>query len=391
MVALSLATLLGFVLPIPMPFDHLLVHFGVWLAFTRYAYKTLDQTAIGLLTPDQHRSFADEGRASLPYKQFAILMAMGFVLGLAQSMGGLVYGAVLIFVVLAFPASVMNLAITQSFWSGLNPLAAIRMMRTVGLPYLALCAFLFLLLVSQQTLQMILFPRVPGWMIIPMMNLVAMYFTLIMFNMMGYVVFQHHHLLGLSVAASSQPKDAGDSSDAIGRLIGAGQIDEALELAYEAQRVAPDDVAAHDRYHKLLALAGRDDRLMSHARTYLSLLLRKGMDDEALTLFRAMREKEATVAPDRPGELLALAGAARRRREYSEALALVKGFDKRFPKHAEIPNVYLFVAQVLSENLRQDASARQLLAVLLARYPEHQTSIGARQLLSVIDRMQASA
>ena len=33
MVALSLATLLGFVLPIPMPFDHLLVHFGVWLAF----------------------------------------------------------------------------------------------------------------------------------------------------------------------------------------------------------------------------------------------------------------------------------------------------------------------------------------------------------------------
>ena len=145
MAVLSLATLLGFVLPLPSPLDHLVVHLGVWLAFIRYAYKTLDQTAIGLLTPDQHRSFADEGRASLPYKQFAILMAMGFVLGLAQSMGGLVYGAVLIFVVLAFPASVMNLAITQSFWSRLNPLAAIRMMRTVGLPYLALCAFLFLL------------------------------------------------------------------------------------------------------------------------------------------------------------------------------------------------------------------------------------------------------
>ena len=113
------------------------------------------------------------------------------------------------------------------------------------------------------------------------------------------------------------------------------------------------------------------------------------MDDEALTLFRSMREKEPAVAPDRPGQLLSLAGAARRRREYSEALALVKGFDKRFPKHAEIPNVYLFVAQVLSENLRQDASARQLLSALLARYPEHETSTAARQLLSVIERMQA--
>ena len=129
---------------------------------------------------------------------------------------------------------------------------------------------------------------------------------------------------------------------------------------------------------------------MSHARIYLSLLLRKGMDDEALTLFRSMRERDATVETERPGQLLSLAGAARRRREYGEALALVKGFDKRFPKHADIPAVYLFAAQVLSENMRQDASARQLLSVLLARYPEHEATTAARQLLSVIERMQAS-
>lgn len=53
MMLLAATTLLGFVLPIPSPLDHLLVHFGVWLAFIRYSYKTLDQTAQGLLTPDQ--------------------------------------------------------------------------------------------------------------------------------------------------------------------------------------------------------------------------------------------------------------------------------------------------------------------------------------------------
>jgi hypothetical protein len=395
MAVLAMATLLGFILPLPTPLDHLLVHFGVWLAFIRYAYKTLDQTAQGRLRPDQHESHSDRERVNLPYKQFAILLVTGFVLSFAGRLGGLIFGAALIFSVLTLPASVMILSITRSFWAGLNPFAAVGMMRIIGLPYLGLCAFLFLLLASQNVLLGGLLPRLPAWALLPALNFVAMYFTLIMFNMMGYVVYQHHHLLGVPVIAPAAAGDkpggqGGNDAEAIGRLIGAGQVDEALELAYEAQRVAPDDVAAHGRYHKLLALAGRDERLASHARRYLALLLNKGQGDEALQLFRSMRERDAAFAPEQPAALLRLAEAARRRREFPEALALVKGFDKRFPGHAEIPAVYLFAARVLCENLRQDAGARQILGALLARYPEHAVSAEARQLLAAIDKLAAA-
>lgn len=394
MFLLSLATVLAFVLPVPSPLDYLIVLFGVWLAFIRYSYKTLDQTAQGLLTPEQHRFYDAEGRANLPYKLFAIVMAVGFVIDLASDAGGLVYGAVLVFCTLALPACVMNLSITQSFWSGLNPLAAISTMRIVGLPYLGLCAFLFLLLTSQDVLLSALLPRMPEWLILPALNFVVMYFTLIMFNMMGYVIYQNHHFLGTNVSAAASGEGAKHGvkePDAIGRLIGAGQVDEALDLAYEAQRVAPDDVAANDRYHKLLVLAGRDDRLLSHARRYLSLLLQKGLGDEALTLYRAMQAKDAGFAPEQPAQLLKLAEAARRRREFPQALAMVKGFDKRFPRHAEIPAVYLFAARVLCENLRQDASARQILVALVGRYPEHPVTVEARQLLVVLDKLAAPA
>lgn len=384
---LAAATLLGFILPIPTPFDHILVHLGVWLAFIRYAYKTLDQTAQGLLTPEQHRTHDDPERSNLPYKQFAIFIVVGFVLGLAEAGGGLLFGAALIFSVLALPASAMILAITRSFWAGLNPFAAIGMMRVIGLPYLGLCAFLFLLSASQQVLQMGLLPRLPGWLLLPALNFVAMYFTLIMFNMMGYVVYQYHHLLGVQVSTSAGGKPEAAGSDAIGRLVGEGRIDEALEIAYEAQRVASDDVAAHGRYHKLLALAGRDERLLSHGRRYLDLLLQKGQGDEALALYRLLQARDAAFAPEQPAQLLRLAEAARRQRDFPQALALVKGFDKRFPRHADIPSVYLFAARVLCENLRQDASARQLLTVLLARYPEHPTNVEARQLLAVLDKL----
>jgi tetratricopeptide (TPR) repeat protein len=392
MSVLSAATLIAFVLPVPAPFDHLLVFIGVWLAFIRYAYKTLDQTARGLLTPEQHQTYDDPERANLPYKQFAILIVVSFVLGFAGNAGGLVFGAVLIFCVLSLPASVIILSITRSFWSGLNPFAAIGMMRIIGLPYLGLCAFLFLLSASAQTLQMAFATRLPAWLLLPALTFVSMYFTLIMFNMMGYVVYQFHHMLGVQVCTSvAGGKPETEEADAIGRLIGAGQIDEALEIAYEAQRLAPDDVAAQGRYHKLLALAGRDERLLSHSRRYLSLLLKKDQGDEAMELYRAMRNREPAFDPEHPAQLLRLAEVARRRRGYAEALALIRGFDKRFPRHADIPAVYLFAAQVLCENLHQDASARQLLAVLLARYPAHPASAEGRQLLTVLDKLAGAA
>jgi outer membrane protein assembly factor BamD (BamD/ComL family) len=107
-------------------------------------------------------------------------------------------------------------------------------------------------------------------------------------------------------------------------------------------------------------------------------------------LYRSMQERNAAYEPEQPGQLLGLAEAARRRREFPQALALLKGFDKRFPRHAEIPAVYLFAARVLCENLRQDAAARQILTVLRERYPEHPASAEAQQLLAVLDKLLAA-
>lgn len=394
MLVLSLATLLGFVLPVPAPLDHLLVHLGVWLAFIRYSYKVLDQTAQGLLTPDQHKLRADPERVNLPYKQFGIFMVMGFALGLAEAVGGLALGVVTVFTSLAVPASVMILTLTRSFWAGLNPLALLSMMRLIGLPYLGLCAFLLLLTASQQTLGMLLLPLFSGWLVLPVLNLVAMFFTLIMFNMMGYVVYQYHAALGVSVHAATRPeveRPAETDAEAIGRLVGAGQIDAALERAYEAQRVAPDNLAAQQRYHKLLLLGDRNDRLLAHGRRYLGLLLSKGMGDEALNLFKVLQGRDAAFAPEQPAQLLDLAEVARRRRDFTLALTLIKGFDKRFPRNPAIPSVYLFAARLLCEHYKQESGARQILATLLERYPEHPAGVEAQQYLVVLDKLAASA
>ena len=377
-----------FLVPLPTPFDLIIVLFGVWLAFMRYAYKILARTAHGQLRPDQYSERFETLSPYLPYKQYAVFIFMGVWVALASELGPLFAGLVLLFCVVATPASVMALTITGSLRAAINPLTLLSTMRAIGLPYLSLCAFLFMLSASQGAVQHFLVPRLPEWLGLPVLNFVAMYFSLIMFNMMGYAVYQHHHELGVEADVAPAVADSGNERQAVlGRLVADGQLATALDLAYEDVRTAPDDLAPHRRYHALLLLSDQNDRLVAHGRRYLSALLGKSRGSEALQVYRALLERTPDFAPERPSELLRLAEAARQARDYTYALALIKGFDKRFPRHPEIPDVYLFAASMLCENLRQDATARQILQVLLTRYPEHAASGEGRKLLTAIERM----
>jgi hypothetical protein len=398
MLFLSCATWLVFIVPAPLPFNFLIVLFGVSLAFIRYAHETLDQTAMGLLTPEEHVVYDDTGRAGLPYKLYGVFAVIGLVTGLAERAGGLFLGAALIYGTLSTPAVIMILAVTRSFRAALNPFTVIRMMTIVGLPYLGLSAFIFLLSASEFTLRALLLPRVPPWPWFPVLAFVPMYFTLIMFNMMGYVIHQYHHLLGVRIQQARQGVRTGNgaaaasgATDSYADLIVSGRIDQALDAAYEARRVDPENVGARDRYHKLLLLSDQKDRLLSHARRYLALLLKKDLASNAIGLFHAMRERDPAFQPDEPAQIPRLAEAARQGRDFALALSLVKGFDKRFRGSGEIPAVYFFAAQTLCENLRRDDAARQILAALLERYPAHPVSDRARQLLNTIEKIAPSS
>jgi tetratricopeptide (TPR) repeat protein len=383
--------LLSFVLPIPPQFGFLLVFLGIALAFFRYAYKILDQTAMGLLTPGQHELYDDSDNVNLPYKQFGILFVISFVIGLADNFGGLFFGAALIYGTLSIPATIMILAITRSFWTALNPLAVFQLITSIGIPYLGLSAFIFLLGASQSVLQGILAPYIPPWMMLPVFTFISLYFTLIMFNMMGYVIYQYHHLLGVQIKNPDNGVGgnavAKTEKDSFAELIASGQIAKALDQAYEEKRLNHEDVSANDRYYKLLLLSDNEERLLSHVRSYLALLLKKDLTLEALQVFIAMRERTPGFGIEEPALLLQLARAARQKRDPDLALSLLKGFDKRFPGSKEIPEVYFFAAQTLSENLHKDATARQILLTLLKRYPSHPVSNDARNLLSFLDKM----
>ena len=385
---------------LPDDFALLIVESGIWLAALRYAFRVLQQTALGFLTPDQYRQASDAQDASLPYKLLGVLFVWGAISGAVAKLSDTLGVLVDLFTALALPASIMGLAVTQSLAQGLSPARWVAVMRSIGKPYLILWFFLSLLFGGGGIGFELLRPVMADWLLLPLANLAFLYFNLIMFNMMGYCLYQYHRQLGLEVevayaasrdgrpgaAQTGKPSDA--IADDIARLIAAGDMKGALDRAYESQRLAADDLAAQDRYHRLLLLMpDKRDATLSHGQRYLALLLRKAQSERALEVFKSCRGLREDFEPAEPGQILQLAHAARRRRDFKLALALVRDFDQRHPRHPDVPAAYMLSAQIFSENFKKDELARLILQGLLQKFPGHALAADADIYLRTLDRI----
>ncbi|MCL2524849.1 MAG: hypothetical protein FWF20_08530 [Betaproteobacteria bacterium] len=409
-----------------------------WIFYLRLGSNIFSETSRGRLSPDQYDTQRDESLAFIPYAIFGLFFVASLAVGLVMSLFG--EGAAVVanlIVNLLLPASLMVLIHTRSLIDGLSPGQVRELIGTIGKPYLLLVLFLFFLSSGQGFLtfkffQMGIAPIIEKWALLQQtlmqqiqseadwelvqadssefdaflrrqrprvgfalfgFNAAAMYFTTIAFNMMGYVLYQYHHLLGIEVdeprARGSQhdkPHDA--TGEQIAELLAEGQMDKALDLAYEEQRVQPDSVPAQERYHKLLHLSGKTDRLLSHANRFIVLLLRQQMPGRALEILRRCREQSPDFRPEDPATLLALAQSARALRDPKQALDIMRAFDKKHPRHPLIPDVYYLSATILCEELRQDAMADRLFAAIIERYPQHPCAAQAEQYRATIARMQ---
>lgn len=408
LIPLALSSLLAPLLPVPKPFDMILTEALIALAALRHAFTVMDRTSQGLLTAEeQARQEPDPERVNLPWKLLAMSVLWGAPVGFAASISPALGWAINLFVVVAMPASIMALSVTNSFFQGANPLLWISIMRTVGRAYLALFIFLLFLSGGVGAAFPLLAPFMGGWLSFPLLNFAFLYFNLIAFNMMGYALYQYHRDLGLGVkvgfaeqdervarhgARSGKPAVRVDPvGEAVAAKVAAGDLEGALDAAYEQQRLEPENIAAQERYHKLLLLADKKPRALEHGQRYLATLLRLDRNDQGFDFFKRLRELDANFRPEQPAHLLKLAEQAYRRREPELALALIHGFDNQNPRHPDIPGVYMLAARILSEHYRKDDMAGAILRGLRQKYPDHPLAAEAEAFQRALERLAAQA
>lgn len=392
---LSAASLLMVVLP------WWAVFLGIAIAALRYAFRIMEQTSLGMLTPDKHELDDKPERKNLPYKMIAMMLVLAFCTGWVTQRSQALGWVVNLVLTLALPASVMALSIGNSFWRGINPLEWLAVITSVGTPYFALLVFLGALLNGTPIVLKILSPLLGGMMTLPILFFVSIYFMWVMFNMMGYCLYQYHHMLGLNVKVDFQRNQAGAApgkpgkprdtvGEAIAAKVAAGDIKGALEVAYDQVRDSPNDIAIQERYFKLLLMSDKPTSALEQGKTLISLLLRAGRAELAVKVLKDCRGLKPDFLPDDTAEQFKLADGARRAGDHKLALEMARAFEKDHPRHKDAPASMLLAAQILAENMRKDDLATTVLKDLMQKYPEHQATAEASAYLKVLEKMAAT-
>ncbi len=397
---------------------------GVFLA--RYGFLVIERTAAGYLRQDQYPEFGEQGSPYRPYKMFLVLVAAPIAIGIVGGLVKSVLVMLLLFVAFAalLPASAMVMTMTDSFFDAINPTRCVETARKIGKPYLALCLFLLLLMLSWQQALDFVMPRLVGS---QMQNagagsnaaavasavgrtvvlasfaltFIGGYFFVMMCALIGYTMYQYADALGVSVVGPGDARTLGKVSSAehrrrardalIGQMVAAGEIREAIEMLNDDLRDKPSDLGLHARLHKLLLIEGATPRIEDHAERYTELLVKTDNAREALPLVEAAFARRSDYEPRDLTLVVPLARAALGAGKPKLAAALIRGFDKRHKMHPDIPHIYLLGAQLMLEGGAPPMHVKQMLQYLIARYPQHPASVEGERLLQRIDRLSTPA
>lgn len=397
--------------------------FALLVAGARYGFKLIERSSKGYLVPSDY-PLTDEDLVSayLPYKYVAMNMLFGvgagmltYVLGRNEVLGVLIWG--LAFVVL-LPAATMRLVMTGSLRGALNPGELVSVIRRIGRPYGALCAFVFFADLSRTYGMAFLGAAgglgaglatgnaagagaglgVGGVVLVFLLSVGFWYFSYVICALIGYVMYQYADLLEISVVGSGEERlmsSTGRHADIkartrdalIGQMVSAGEIKEAIQLLQDDLRDRPQDLSLHARLHKLLLAENYGPRVEDHTEKYLALLVKSQNWREALDLVTESLERRADWAPRQVESIAPLARAALQKGQPQLAGTLIRGFDRKHPGHPDIPQIYFVGAQITAEHAHKPADARRILQFLLQKYPSDPVAAEARRYLEVMTRL----
>ena len=349
----------------------LLLNLVLNLALLKYAYATFSATAQGLLRPPPlSRDVIIEGY-ELPFKQgLVLLLILQLASALDRHLGETAMSILALFFWLVLPANVMVLAGTRSLLNALNPALLIRLIMRLGWHYLALYGLLVCLYIGWENMQWWLSQRPSMTTALVFLGTwVSAYYLLIMFHLMGYVLYQFHEAIGVDIG--SEAEQARDRQLALFEKF----MDEenyaaaADELKYHVEQ-QPTDSKLHLKLHRVLQLSGDRRELCQHGRYFIRLLLSQGKKQQALAVYDVCKAADPEFAPLEDSyraliEMMRLAGRSK------EAVGLLDGFQQRHADSELLPMMLLLAVQIEIEDLRDIASAKMRLDNLQQRFPGH--------------------
>lgn len=353
----------------------------LFLALLKYTYAVINHTADGHMRPPPLAvAFSGEGFA-IAVQQLLVFVLLGALIGAAGFVGGpLLAFVALALVVLTLPASIMVLAMERSVGAAVNPLHLMTLISRIGWPYFLLYGYLVLLTLASGAAQEFALQHFDTWISLPLAGFLNSTFTLILFHMLGYLLFQYQEELGFaSDLQETDHQERGDGERSRSCRLDAdldmdlkdGNYDRAESLIKSALKQDPTNPQRLEQLYRLLSARGKQRELHRHGPQLLAWLADRQDAAGISELLNAIDSVEPNVRLDDPELSVRCARCLYVRGEYHQALTLLKEFHKRFPDSEQLAPAYILAAQVMANGLAQWEKATAFLTFVQKRCADH--------------------
>ncbi|MDC0662954.1 tetratricopeptide repeat protein [Marinobacter sp. SS21] len=353
----------------------------LFLALLKYTYAVINHTAEGHMRPPPLAvAFSGEGFA-IALQQLLVFVLLGALIGAAGFVGGpLLAFVAMALVVLTLPASIMVLAMERSVGAAVNPLNLMTLISRIGWPYFLLYGYLVLLTLASGAAQEFALQHFDTWISLPLAGFLNSTFTLILFHMLGYLLFQYQEELGFASdlqetgleAGEDAARNRGDRLDAdLDMDLKDGNYDRAESLIKTALKQDPNSPLRLEQLYRLLSARGKHRELHRHSPQLLTWLADRHDAAGITELLDAIESVEPNFRLDDPELAVRCARCLYARGEYRKALMLLKEFHKRYPDSEQLAPAYLLAAQVMANGLAQWEKATAFLTFVQRRCTDH--------------------
>ena len=351
----------------------------------KYSFTCLERTAMGeMKAPDVMDAYS--GGIKLLLQLILMTVVLTVIAGAAYYYLGPALGGLLGFIaVFSYPAILIRFAQTESMLEAMNPFAAIALIAAIGLPYGLLIVFMLIMMTSVGVLHEWIGALVPAVSYL-LQSIVSNYYTVVMFHLMGYMLFQYQEQLGYS-ARSDEDDETPDRSEQerlaakIEVMLKEGDYEQVVKLYYHAFKQYPNEAAYFEKFFDLLYVCKKAALMADYGLTYLEFLNRRKRFDKLTPTLKQILLVAPDYLPESPAMRVQLATLLKQQGDVKLAVKLLNGMHKLYPEFAGLPDAYQLLGDTLGEmpNMHAQAEKCRQMAVQLKRKADERQAALALQ------------
>ncbi len=359
---------------LPLP---LLFLFLTYSLFLQYCFSCLESTAEGSTTPPDV-TVIYENSILVGFQVGAIII--GSVWGIHKYIHspGLALFAITVLTVL-LPAILINLSLTGSFLQAINPLNSITLILRIGLPYGLLLALIAVMNGSAFVIYEIIF-KIGGISTLSFMGLFAVtnYYLIVIFQIMGYMIFQYQGRLGFSARLATEDSrfsrtDIEKELAAIKISIKEGDFDDAAHQYAQLVKTYKNNSQIYRQCFDFLLAIKNEFYLKEFSPVYFNFLNSQNQELEAIISYKKILAAFPNYMPKLASDRLMLATICQHRGDHKLAVKLINGIHKDHPKYEKLSEAYEVMAEALKDlNMAAKAQKALALAAQLKKQQEQQ-------------------